>query len=268
MTPPSEILEAEIPPARSAAAPFPETEHPEPESPDWDRLRNRPLSLEEKRRLREFYGAHYPVKSNYTNLHPFNRVISLFRVWITHRVFGELGKVLDAGCSAGGEVLAFRQAGVDAWGFDLCPELKDVCFDPVRPYLRIGSVDHIPFSREDGFTTLISYDVLEHVPVDELEGFPRELERLGVRNISCVIAKDTISEGHITIQETSWWLELFGRAGFELVPGIPELFATLPVPDRWEESERAVRFAPYPMTGVPRNGWNTVPGHLFLRKRS
>jgi SAM-dependent methyltransferase len=233
---------------------------------DWDRLRNRALSLEEKRQLRDFYGSSYPEKSNYICDHPLQSAISMFRAQLMQTIFPDHGRVLDMGCAGGNDVRTLRDLGVDAWGFDICPDLHDICYPRVRPFLRMGRPDQIPFSAQDGFRTLISYDVLEHVPIDMLEYLPSELRRLDIQHIDCVIAKDTISEGHITIQETEWWVELFAQAGFRLREEVYDALRELPVPLGWHPDQEGVIYGKYPGTGRPPNDWNAVPGHLFFTR--
>ena len=229
-------------------------------------MRNRPLSLDEKRRVREFYDGRFPARSNYLARHPFNETIARYRATLVKAVFPDHGKLLDAGCAGGAEVLAFRRECVDAWGFDICPDLLDVAYAEVQPFVRIGRMDHVPYSAADGFRTLVSYDVLEHVPIDCVQRFPDELRRLGIQQVACVIANDTISDGHITVQDTAFWVELFARAGLRLMTELTADLERLHVPVQWLPDQQRVLLAPYQISGKPRNGWNQVPGHLFFTR--
>lgn len=230
----------------------------------WETMRNRPLSRGEKRAVREFYAGSYPEQSNYVARHPWNEMIAEYRVQLTRAVFPHLGKVLDAGCAGGAEVAAFRRAGVEAFGFDICPDLHDVAYPEVRDYVRMGRMDYIPYSQSDGFTTLVSHDVIEHVPIDHLERFPDELRRLGIRQLALVISKDTLSAGHITIQDTEYYLELFSRAGFRLLRELDPALRNVEAPIAWNHTTNEPVIAPYAGSGRPKNGWNVVPGHLFF----
>lgn len=236
-------------------------------APPWHAMRNRPLSLEEKQAVRHFYDASYPQASSYLIGHPWHTLISEYRVKLTQAVFPSLGKVLDAGCAGGADVAAFRAAGHEAYGFDLCPDLHDVAYPEVREFVRMGRFDYVPFSRGDGFKTLVSHDVLEHVPIDSLERFPAELTRLGVSQLALIVSKDTVSEGHITIQDTGFYVALFARAGFRLLTEITEHLHQIVAPVGWNHVENIPVIAPYAGTGSPPNGWNVVPGHLFFAKR-
>ena len=237
-----------------------------PTEPPWGLMRNRPLSLTEKRLVREFYNGAYHTNSRYTENNLFHQLVARMRIGIARSVFGELGKTLDGGCSAGEVVRQARSEGVDCRGFDLCPDLHDMCYPEVRQYLRMGRMDHIPYSREDGFKTLLCYDVIEHVPIDSLQALPAELSRLGISQIACIISSDTISAGHITIQDTDWYVELFARAGFRLMTELNQVLDPLEIPLVWEEDEDNVYWGTYNRSGQPRNGWNQVPGHLFFHR--
>lgn len=234
------------------------------DEPDWDSLRNRPLSLAEKREVRDYYAAGYVQGNIYEERHRLHIEISQYRATLMQCVFPDHGKVLDMGCSTGGDLEEFRRMGIDTWGFDLCPDLPDVAIPAARPYVRIGRPDHIPYSAEEGFETLVSYDVLEHVPVNDLQGFPDELTRLGIRNMALIIAADTISPGHITIQPTEWWEELLGRAGFRMLREKDPVLRDLPFPWAWSGEKQHAIYSRYEGSGSPPNGWNQVPGHLFF----
>lgn len=234
----------------------------------WSEMRNRPLSLQEKQTLREFYDGSYPVRNNYQARHPFNGMISAYRYAITEAVFPDLGRVLDAGCAAGAEVLEFRRQGIEAFGFDLCPDLHDIAYPEVCEHLRIGRLDHIPFSKEDRLKTVVSFDVIEHVPIDCLQEFPRELRRLGISQIGCIISKDTGSEGHITIQDTDFYVDLFVRAGYRLIDEITEILDEVMAPVGWNHATQQPVVERYNLCGNPKNSWNCVPGHLFFGLRA
>ncbi len=234
----------------------------------WDALRNRPLTLPEKQKLREFYRGDYHQSCDYTSHHPWHLAIAAFRAQLAQAVFPDLGKVLDAGCAGGEEVFELRRRGIDAWGFDLCPDLHDIAYADVREYVRMGRFDFIPFAADDAFKTMVSYDVMEHVPIDSLQRFPAELQRLGISQVSCIISNDTLTEGHITIQDTDYYIDLFASAGYRLITEVTESLQDMLVPCAWNEQKQEPVYAPYTASGNPKNGWNQVPGHLFFESTS
>src|SRR5262245_34717899 len=81
---------------------------------DWDKLRNRPLTADEKRLVRRFYSDGYHERSNYNARHPWLQQIADYRAHLLRAVFPQPGKVLDGGCAAGQEVVTLRQQGIEA----------------------------------------------------------------------------------------------------------------------------------------------------------
>ncbi len=231
----------------------------------WEQLRNRPLSRREKTALRQFYAGHYAEDSAYTDSHPWHRERCHWRLRVAEAVLGDLGKTLDAGCSAGELIRVAKERDLDAYGFDICPDLHEVAYAEVHDRVRIGSLGRIPYSRADGFRTLVSYDVIEHCPVDELARFPSELRRLGIEQVACIISTDTISEGHITIQDTEWYRRLFASAGYRILDEFNDVLAQTPAPCGWNSATEEAIWGLYAESGKPKNGWNQAPGYLFLR---
>lgn len=122
-------------------------------------------------------------------------------------------KVLVAGCSAGECIRQLRARGVDAWGFDICPDLLEIAYPEARPYVRRGAADAIPFGPEDGSDTLTALDVLEHVPEDRVPALARELRRLGIVHVAARVALCEFQyPGHITLRPLAWWDAQLGAA--------------------------------------------------------
>ena len=157
------------------------------------------------RALRALYDGDYHHRMNLAN---GNANETAFKQHMLAQLFelGPLGKVLDAGCSAGEVVRQLRARGVDAHGFDLCEDLARIAYPEVAPFLRQGSVDAIPFGPEDGFDTVIALDVFEHVPERTVPAMVAELARLGARRLVAHIALVEFQyPGHLTLRPMSWW---------------------------------------------------------------
>lgn len=119
-------------------------------------------------------------------------------------------KVLVGGCSAGLELAALRRRGVEAFGFDLCPDLEEITPPELRPFVRRGRMEAIPFGPEDGFDTLAAFDVFEHVHEDEIPRMVAEIDRLGVEHVVALIARREFEyRGHLTLRPLSWWDDRF-----------------------------------------------------------
>ncbi len=159
----------------------------------------------------EQMAAHYPgeyhVKSGYTDPEP-NPLEAEFKSAIADLVVRTLRprKVLDAGCAAGLLVREFHRRGVEAHGFDHCPDIERIAVPEVRASLRRGSITAIPFGPEDGFDTLVCIDVFEHIPEDRVPQMVAEFERLGVHHLAIHISHTELEHfGHITLRPLSWW---------------------------------------------------------------
>lgn len=159
----------------------------------------------EPEQLRALYSGDYHRTMNYANEsdHEAN-----FKRNVVDQVLRLCSprKVLDAGCSAGEVVRQLRARGIEAHGFDLCPDLEAIAYADVAPWLRQGSVDAIPFGPEHGFDTLLALDVFEHVPEHRVGAMVSEFARLGVQRVVAHIATCEFHyPGHITLRPLTWW---------------------------------------------------------------
>src|SRR5690606_16991268 len=96
--------------------------------------------------------------------------------------------------------------GIDARGFDVCPDVAAHADPSVAPFLRSGPLAAIPYGPEDGLDTLLALDVFEHIPEHLLGPMVGEFARLGVRRIVTRIALCEFHlPGHVTLRPLSWW---------------------------------------------------------------
>lgn len=122
-------------------------------------------------------------------------------------------RVVDAGCAAGKLVSEFVARGVDAVGFDHCPDIASIAIPSVAERLRRGSVTAIPFGPEDEIDTLVCIDVFEHVPEDRIPQMVAEFDRIGVRHLAVHISHTELEHhGHITLRPLSWWDQQLGAS--------------------------------------------------------
>jgi len=71
--------------------------------------------------------------------------IKKWQVIAIQRALLNCKKLLIAGCSRGELVRALRNVGIEAYGFDVSPDLDKIVIDEVRSYIRQGSILNIPF---------------------------------------------------------------------------------------------------------------------------
>jgi len=180
--------------------------------------------------LAQLYPGDYHQGSGYCD--PDSEVEREFKGAIAEMVVRTLQpkKVLDAGCAAGLLVREVRQRGVEAYGFDHCPDLGRIAVPEVAPWLRQGSVTKMPFGPEDGFDTLMCIDVFEHLPEDRVPEMVAEFDRLGVKNLAVHISHTELEHfGHITLRPLSWWDQQLGPKFRRAIDTGGELLA-LPLP--------------------------------------
>ncbi len=155
--------------------------------------------------LAQLYSQPYHTKNNYTGSTDNENMLKGRLAELVIQL-AKPRRVLVAGCSAGECIRQLRARGVEAWGFDLCPDLQGMAYDEVKPYLRVGSITDIPFGAEDGFDTLTALDLFEHVPEDRVPIMVEQIDRLGVQNVAALIAMGEFQyEGHITLRPLHWW---------------------------------------------------------------
>jgi hypothetical protein len=155
------------------------------------------------------YDAAYHELNNYTYGDP--REIAIKSVQA--KIIAELaspGKCVIAGCSNGELVRQCRAIGIDAYGFDVIPNVREIAFPEAREFLKHGAMAAIPFSAEDGFDTLIAIDVLEHIPERDLPQMVNEWLKLGVSKLILLINLNQFwFPGHITLRPLCWWADQF-----------------------------------------------------------
>jgi SAM-dependent methyltransferase len=121
--------------------------------------------------------------------------------------------VLDAGCAKGFLVHALRQRGVDAWGVDVSEYAIANALEPVRPYVRVGSMTE-PFDRRYDLVTCI--EAIEHVAPEQV--------RPAVDNLCAaadVVLLSSTGDGehygepsHTSMRPPENWAALFAEQGF------------------------------------------------------
>jgi hypothetical protein len=151
------------------------------------------------------YDESYHSGNNYTHGDPGEIAIKQVQAEIIRRL-ADPGRCLVAGCSNGELVRQCRRAGIAAHGFDVIPNLDRIAFEEVRDYMRVGSLTNIPYSRSEGFDTLVAVDVMEHIPERDLPRVSSEWARMGFRKLVLLINLNQFwFPGHITLRPISWW---------------------------------------------------------------
>jgi len=128
------------------------------------------------------------------------------------------GKVLDIGCAMGYLVRRLHKAGVDAWGIDVSRYALSQAPTDVKPYLKLGSAEHLPFNDKE-FDMAVSFSTFEHLPPEMVTRAVMEAGRVANWGIISVTPGDDphFDEDitHKTKQPLSWWRMQF-PAKFEV----------------------------------------------------
>ena len=152
--------------------------------------------------------------------------------------------VLDYGCSHGWAVEALWEHGINATGYDVsrvaaaiadkkrtrgraCVAALNSCFTSDGALL--DSVD-----ARMAVDAVMSSDVLEHVPIAEVDSVARRMAHLARSTLVLKIATSVEANRqplktlwfwnrpralHVTVRPMRWWLGVFARVGFTLAPG-------------------------------------------------
>ena len=148
------------------------------------------------------------------NKRPSDYVIKREHTKSIMEVLPFLRKVLIGGCSGGMAIKTFREAGVDAWGFDISPNLEQILLPEIYPYVRQGSMTNIPFGPEDKFEALITTDVLEHIQLKNINRMMEEMAKLNAKWMIHLINHTLIRKDHMTLKPIGWWEKRFSRVGY------------------------------------------------------
>lgn len=155
------------------------------------------------------YDRDYHERSGYLQANDHELAVKKFQADMIVKLASPC-KTLVSGCSSGELVRQLRNKNVDAWGFDIMPDLNLFVVPDIKDFVRSGSMSQIPFDAADGFETLIALDVLEHIPENQVSIMLQEWLRLDLKQIVTLINFNQFSfEGHVTLRPPHWWKQQF-----------------------------------------------------------
>lgn len=134
--------------------------------------------------------------------------------------------ILDFGCAKGYLVKALRLLGRQAYGCDISTYALAQAPPEIKPYLfELDSDDLIPMPVKGTFDWIISKDVLEHVPYDQIDDLLRKLAKATFNAFFAiplgedgkyVIPDYEKDVTHIIREPLDWWVERLQAAGFQI----------------------------------------------------
>lgn len=118
---------------------------------------------------------------------------------------------LDVGCGMGHAVLALLQGGKTAKGIESCDYLLQNFLKPMvqMGIVTRGRMQQIPAKTEQ-FDLVMTTDVLEHIPEEDVEQCLRELVRVSKKYIFATVSTVPAIccpelELHETVKPIEWW---------------------------------------------------------------
>jgi len=140
---------------------------------------------------------------------------------MAHELISALGirrtdRILDFGCAKGFLVKALRLLRHDAWGVDISEYALEQAPEEARPFLFAS----IPPCKR--FDWVISKDVLEHIPHEQLPGVLADICNCTVRAFITVPLGDGAKYNaaeyerdvtHVIREDEAWWGRRFRQAG-------------------------------------------------------
>jgi 2-polyprenyl-3-methyl-5-hydroxy-6-metoxy-1,4-benzoquinol methylase len=155
-------------------------------------------------------------KSNYID-YSWARLGSYFQQTAKHIVdkFAPSSS-LDVGCAKGFLVKALADLGIDAYGIDPSEYALSEVDSDYCDKVRIGIAQSLPFP-DNNFDVVTCFDVLEHIPENEIPKVLSELFRVSKQWVILrVVTKelpDDVDASHATIHDKDWWVEKIKEAG-------------------------------------------------------
>jgi len=131
-------------------------------------------------------------------------------------------KALDVGCGTGAGVKLARDQGYDVWGCDLA-DASDWWRDfGVEKYIEMAPARKMPY-EDDSFDLVVSSEVLEHIPEEEIDETLAEMYRVGSDKYAftiCLTEECWPAFGylvtHCTLKPPIWWIKKLQAAGFNI----------------------------------------------------
>jgi 2-polyprenyl-3-methyl-5-hydroxy-6-metoxy-1,4-benzoquinol methylase len=158
--------------------------------------------------LESFYGKEYHLFNKYIN-NPSERNLKEWQAKAIKQTIPEIKSLLDEGCSVGELIRVARNIGIDAYGFDICPDLEEIAIPEIKKFVKIGKATKIPFRKK--FDVVVAIDLFEHIPEHLIERAIQEAFNHSNKYLVTLISKNPQYFGHITIHDEFWWIDKLSK---------------------------------------------------------
>ncbi|MBI5465445.1 class I SAM-dependent methyltransferase, partial [Candidatus Gottesmanbacteria bacterium] len=155
------------------------------------------------------------------------------------KIFLRPKSLLDIGCGTGEMVKVLRLLGVDAQGLEISKYLLSRASPNIRKFLKHGNILTLPY-QDSSFETVTTFDVLEHIPTEDLKTAVAECNRVAKK---LVLHKIFTNENwwikrfhgpdisHVSIFAKNWWEKFWQENGLVkakiFYPHLPTFMETL-----------------------------------------
>ncbi|MHB9005275.1 MAG: class I SAM-dependent methyltransferase [Coriobacteriia bacterium] len=117
------------------------------------------------------------------------------------------GNIIDAGCGRGNVLRHLNQNGCPTFGV----EISKICFEQYLQNLPAANVDIVSWSKTGHtYDGCICTDVLEHIPLDQLDPTLEALRRLSPSLFAGIANTSSVHSGyelHVIREGISWWVQ-------------------------------------------------------------
>lgn len=129
------------------------------------------------------------------------------------------GSVLEVGCGKGAYALDLLARGFDVQGVDIAKRPVEYLQGMVSDRFNVADVRALPF-KDNQFKTVIAINVLQYIPLEDLDVVIRELYRVSERYVYIQVLNHECQPDNYSFchRSASWWQELFFENSFRLHP--------------------------------------------------
>lgn len=138
------------------------------------------------------------------------------------------GKVLDIGCGVGILAEQFNKLGYQTIGVDVNKTAIENSVCP-KKCLLVEKTSRLDFP-DNYFDLIVSREVLEHIPLTDIDACIKEWDRAGKGKMIHIIAvsergKSAVGDpAHINVKPEKWWVEKFKKHGYKALKNPSKLF--------------------------------------------
>ena len=176
----------------------------------------------------ENYNEEYYIQNHLKHLNSFYGFFTkLYYRYIASYIMAKPAKIhkgskiLDVGCGVGILVEQFNKLGYDAIGIDINHSAIDNSICPKKGFL-VENIANLEYS-ENYFDLVVSREVLEHIPQQEIDKSIQELDRVSKGLMIHIIAvtkrgkSATKDPTHVNVQTENWWVSKFQQYGYKVI---------------------------------------------------